>query len=52
MDDKRTTLSDRTQVYPEHRNIIPEGPRKGQHDPDDVRVIALIRNALAAQGRG
>lgn len=28
----RTTLSDGTQIYPEHRNIIPEGPRKGQQE--------------------
>lgn len=28
----RTTLSDGTQVYPEHRNIIPAGPRKGQQE--------------------
>jgi hypothetical protein len=26
----RTTLSDGTQVYPEHRDIIEEGPRAGQ----------------------
>lgn len=26
----RTTLTDGTQVYPEHRNIITEGPRVGQ----------------------
>lgn len=31
-EEPRTTLSDRTQVYPEHRNIIPEGPRKGQQE--------------------
>ena len=28
----RTTLSDGTQVYPEHRNIIKEGARKGQQE--------------------
>lgn len=28
----RTTLSDGTQVYPEHTNIIPEGSRKGQQE--------------------
>lgn len=28
----RTTLTDGTQVYPEHVNIIPEGPRKGQQE--------------------
>ena len=28
----RTTLSDGTQVYPEHRNIISEGPREGQQE--------------------
>ena len=32
MTDKRTTLSDRTQVYPDHRNIIKEGPLKGQQE--------------------
>jgi hypothetical protein len=32
MSDKRTTLSDGTQVYPEHKNIIPGGPRKGQQE--------------------
>jgi hypothetical protein len=26
----RTTLTDGTQVYPEHRNIITDGPRAGQ----------------------
>lgn len=26
----RTTLADGTQVYPEHTNIIKDGPRKGQ----------------------
>ena len=31
-DEPRTTLSDGTQVYPEHRNIIPKGPRKGQQE--------------------
>lgn len=31
-DDPRVTLTDRTQVYPEHRNIIPDGPRKGQQE--------------------
>ncbi len=30
MREERTTLSDGTQVYPEHRKIIPSGPRKGQ----------------------
>lgn len=28
----RTTLSDGTQVYPEHRNIIKEGARAGQQE--------------------
>lgn len=28
----RTTLADGTQVYPEHRNVIPEGPRRGQQE--------------------
>lgn len=28
----RTTLSDGTQVYPEHRSIIREGPRAGQQE--------------------
>ena len=32
MSDKRTTLTDGTQVYPEHVNIIPAGPRKGQQE--------------------
>lgn len=31
-EEPRTTLSDGTQVYPEHRNIIQEGPRKGQQE--------------------
>ena len=26
----RTTLTDRTQVYPAHREIIKDGPRQGQ----------------------
>jgi hypothetical protein len=29
-EEPRTTLSDGTQVYPEHRNIVPEGLRQGQ----------------------
>lgn len=29
-EEPRTTLTDGTQVYPEHRDIITEGPRKGQ----------------------
>lgn len=28
--DPRITLTDGTQIYPEHRNIIKEGPRSGQ----------------------
>jgi hypothetical protein len=32
MHDARTTLTDGTQVYPEHRNIIPGGLRKGQQE--------------------
>lgn len=28
----RTTLSDGTQIYPEHRSIIKEGQRKGQQE--------------------
>jgi hypothetical protein len=28
----RTTLTDGTQVYPEHRNIIQDGARKGQQE--------------------
>jgi hypothetical protein len=28
----RTTLTDGTQVYPSHRNIIKEGPRAGQQE--------------------
>lgn len=31
-DEPRTTLTDGTQVYPEHRNIIPSGARKGQQE--------------------
>lgn len=31
-DEPRTTLSDGTQVYPEHRNIIPDGMRQGQQE--------------------
>lgn len=31
-EERRTTLSDGTQVYPEHRDIIPEGHRKGQQE--------------------
>ena len=30
MDTPRVTLHDRTQVYPDHKEIIQEGPRKGQ----------------------
>lgn len=29
-DEPRKTLSDGTQIYPEHRDIIAEGPRRGQ----------------------
>lgn len=29
-DEPRTTLADGTQVYPEHRDTITEGPRTGQ----------------------
>lgn len=29
-DEPRKTLSDRTQIYPGHREIIKDGPRKGQ----------------------
>ncbi len=32
MTEKRTTLSDGTQVYPEHRNKVTDGPRKGQQE--------------------
>ena len=28
----RTTLSDGTQVYPEHRSILKDGPREGQQE--------------------
>lgn len=28
----RTTLTDGTQVYPEHRSILKEGPRQGQQE--------------------
>ena len=31
-DEARTTLADGTQVYPDHRNIIPAGTRKGQQE--------------------
>jgi len=31
-DKPRTTLSDGTKVYPDHRNIIPDGKRKGQQE--------------------
>lgn len=31
-DEPRTTLSDGTQVYPEHRSIIKEGERAGQQE--------------------
>ena len=31
-DKPRITLSDGTQVYPGHRNIIPDGKRKGQQE--------------------
>lgn len=34
----RTTLTDGRQVYPEHRNTITEGPRKGQQQ--DYVVLA------------
>lgn len=34
----RTTLTDGRQVYPEHRNRIAEGPRKGQQQ--DYVVLA------------
>lgn len=32
MTDPRTTLTDGTQVYPEHVNKIADGPRKGQQE--------------------
>lgn len=32
MREARTTLSDGTQVYPEHRDIIPQGSRAGQQE--------------------
>ena len=38
MTDKRTTLTDRTQVYPEHREILGSGPRTGQQK--DYVVLA------------
>jgi hypothetical protein len=31
-DEPRKTLTDGTQIYPEHRNIIKEGPRAGQQE--------------------
>ena len=38
MADERTTLTDGRQVYPEHRNRIQDGPRKGQQQ--DYVVLA------------
>lgn len=35
---ERTTLADGTQIYPEHRNILKEGPREGQQK--DYVVLA------------
>lgn len=32
MSEPRTTLTDGKQVYPEHRNILKEGPRAGQQE--------------------
>jgi len=32
VEEPRTTLSDGTQVYPEHRRIVKDGPRKGQQE--------------------
>ena len=32
MDEPRTTLSDGTQVYPDHRRILEHGSRKGQQE--------------------
>lgn len=37
-DEPRQTLTNRTQVYPGHREIIPDGPRKGQQK--DYIVLA------------
>lgn len=37
-DEPRKTLTDGRQIYPEHRNIISEGPRKGQQQ--DYVVLA------------
>lgn len=37
-DEPRTTLTDRTQVYPGHRETVKEGPRQGQQK--DYVVLA------------
>jgi hypothetical protein len=47
-DDPRTTLTDGRQVYPEHRNIVTEGPRKGQQQDyvvlaDEERAKGFVR---------
>ncbi|MGZ8286108.1 MAG: hypothetical protein ACXW27_08950 [Allosphingosinicella sp.] len=47
-DNPRTTLSDGTQVYPEHRNIIPTGPLQGQQEgyvvlAEEERAKGFIR---------
>ena len=49
----RTTLSDGTQVYPDHRNIIPDGPRKGQQEgyvvlADEERAKGFVRPVRAS----
>ncbi len=44
----RKTLTDGTQIYPEHRNIITEGPRQGQQKgyvvlADEERAKGFVR---------
>jgi len=44
----RTTLSDGTQIYPAHREIIKEGPREGQQHgyvvlADEERAKGFVR---------
>jgi len=45
----RTTLTDGTQVYPEHRNIIKDGLRKGQQEgyvvlAEEERAKGFVRS--------
>lgn len=44
----RTTLTDGTQIYPAHRNIIQDGPRQGQQEgyvvlADEERAKGFVR---------